>query len=86
MKMYRVCERTYCGRIIIEGTRFPPFGLDIVGIIPNSNADIAFYDNEHSVSSLRARYSGNEAYNDEADNDDDDDGVTLFSNVPCNQP
>ncbi len=42
-----------------------------------------YYDNEHSVSPLRARYSEDEADNDEADNDDDDDGVTLFSNVPC---
>ena len=35
-------KATYCARILIEGTRFPPFGFAIAEISSNSNEDVSF--------------------------------------------
>ena len=64
---YRFVKKTYCGRILIEGARFPPFGFAIAEISSNSNEDVSFCqkdllcpdsDRGCSVSPLRVRYSG----------------------------
>ena len=63
---YRFFKKTYCGRILIESARFPPFGFDIAEISSNSNENMSVLrkdvlcpdsDRERSVSPLRVRYS-----------------------------
>ena len=60
-------SRTYCARILIEGARFPPFGLAIAEISPSSNEYVSFCqkdllcphsDRGRSVSPLRVRHRG----------------------------
>ena len=36
-------KETYCARILIESTRFPPFGFDITEISSNSNEDMPVF-------------------------------------------
>ena len=36
-KTYRFVKNIYCGRILIEGARFPPVGFDTAEIRSNSN-------------------------------------------------
>ena len=36
-------KTTYCARILIDGTRFPPFGFDIAEVSSNSKEDISFF-------------------------------------------
>ena len=39
-------KTTYCARILIEGARFPPFGLVIAEIISNSNGDVSLFQKD----------------------------------------
>ena len=41
-KVHRFFKTTYCARILIEGTRFPPFGFAIAEISSNSTEDVSF--------------------------------------------
>ena len=36
-KVHRFFKKIYCARILIEGVRFPPFGLDTAEIRSKSN-------------------------------------------------
>ena len=48
MKTSRFFKKTYCARILIESTRFPPFGFDIKEISSSSTADISFLQKDLS--------------------------------------
>ena len=42
-------KTTYCARILIDGTRFPPFGFDIAEVSSNSKETLSFFDCARSL-------------------------------------